>query len=129
MATETVRWVVVENHWPQIIKGLEQRTQDVVRKTALDIEAGAKVRAPVLTGFLRGSIQATEVSRFHWRVVVGADYGLYVEYGTVHSAPHPKPQRSPHRCIPRNRCRLAQPCRRLSSEHAPSRRWPRDSGH
>ena len=82
MAESAVKWRVVYNHFPEIIKGMEGRAAAIVAKTALDLEAQAKNRAPVRTGNLRGSIQATRISATHWRVTVGADYGVYVEHGT-----------------------------------------------
>lgn len=81
--------VVVFNHFPKIIQGLEPKANAIVRKTALDIEAGAKVRAPVDTGTLRASIQAKRVGNMHWEVWVGVDYGIYPEYGTVNMAARP----------------------------------------
>jgi HK97 gp10 family phage protein len=60
-----------------------------VAKAALDIEAQAKSKAPVDTGTLKNSIQATKVGTAHWRVVVGADYGMYVEWGTGRMAAQP----------------------------------------
>lgn len=85
----TVRWRVEYNKFPQIIAGMEAKAAKIVAKTALDIEAGAKVRAPVRTGNLRGSIQATKISATHWRVTVTADYGIYVEFGTRFMAARP----------------------------------------
>jgi HK97 gp10 family phage protein len=85
----TVKWTVVQDNWPKIIHDLEQNAGAIVAKAALDIEAGAKLRAPVLTGFLRGSVQASQIAERHWRVTVGADYGIYQEYGTVHIPPRP----------------------------------------
>ena len=73
---------VVVNHIPAIQAGMEQRAGQIVRKTALDLEAQMKLRAAVDTGFLRSSIQAQKVGRSHWVVTVGAEYGIYVEYGT-----------------------------------------------
>lgn len=84
-----VRYVRVMSRWPQITADMKATAERVVAKAALDIEAQAKSRAPVQTGFLRASIQATQVGKAHWRVTVGADYGLYVEYGTVRSGPRP----------------------------------------
>lgn len=84
-----VRWVVVRNDFPKIIQGLEDRADMIVTKTAMDLEAAMKARAPVDTGFLRASIQASRKGKAHWEVVVGAEYGLYVEYGTAHTAPQP----------------------------------------
>jgi HK97 gp10 family phage protein len=81
-AGNAVTWKVIYNHLPQIAKGMENRAAQIVAKTALDIEAGAKVRAPVDTGTLRASIQARRISPTHWIVTVGVDYGIYLEYGT-----------------------------------------------
>lgn len=89
MAPTDVRTVIVFNHFPQITAALKTKADAIVTRTALDLEGQMKVRAPVRTGFLRGSIQASRVGVAHWRVVVGADYGLYVENGTRHNAPHP----------------------------------------
>ena len=88
-STTDVKWKVVYNHFPKIIAGMDDRAAQIVAKTALDIEAGAKVRAPVDTGNLRASIQATKISKTHWRVTVGADYGIYLEYGTRNMAARP----------------------------------------
>lgn len=61
----------------------------VVAKTARDIEASAKDRAPVDTGNLKNSIQAKQVAPLTWEVHVGAEYGAYVEYGTRRTAAQP----------------------------------------
>jgi HK97 gp10 family phage protein len=61
----------------------------LVAKAAHDIERGAKLRAPVDTGFLRNSIQAIQIAPLTWHVVVGAEYGLYVEWGTARRAATP----------------------------------------
>ena len=84
-----VKWVVLENRIPKIIQGMEGKADAIVRKAALDIQAEAMRRAPVDTGTLRASIQARRVKRAHWRVSVGVHYGIYQEYGTVHSPAHP----------------------------------------
>ena len=60
---------------------LEPRAQQIIDKVAFDIEAGAKDRAPVRTGFLKNSI-ATEIGKLKNLVKVGAEYGIYVEMGT-----------------------------------------------
>jgi HK97 gp10 family phage protein len=82
MAQPGVNWRVEFNRFPEIIRDMEAKAGRIVAKTALDIEAGAKARAPVDTGNLRASIQARRISQTHWRVTVGAHYGLYVELGT-----------------------------------------------
>ncbi len=68
---------------------LEERLGQVVKKAALDIEAGAKQRAPVRTGNLKNSIQASEENPLLWRVDVGANYSVYVECGTRYMAAQP----------------------------------------
>lgn len=83
------RWKVRFNALPKIIAGMERKAALIVSKAALDIEAQAKTRAPVDTGTLRSSIRARRVSLLHWVVEVGADYGVYVEWGTVHMAAQP----------------------------------------
>lgn len=77
-----VRWVVVQNDLPAITARMLPLVEAIVAKTALDVEADAKTRAPVDTGTLRNSIQATKVGAAYWRVTVGADYGVHVEWGT-----------------------------------------------
>lgn len=84
-----VRWTVKMNRLPKIAADLMPRAEAAVAKAALDIQANAQTLAPVDTGFLRGSIQASKIGPAHWRVTVGADYGLFVEYGTVSTAPQP----------------------------------------
>lgn len=74
---------------PQTVARIERLAPILVQKAALDIERGAKARAPVDTGFLKNSIQATAVSPTHWRVTVGAEYGLFVEWGTARRAATP----------------------------------------
>lgn len=78
----TANWTIRANQFPRIIGGMEQKASMIVRKTALMLEAEAKQRAPVDTGLLRNSIQAAQVAPFYWRVTVGANYGVYVEWGT-----------------------------------------------
>lgn len=85
----TITWRVVDTKFPQIIAGMESKAEAIVAKAALDIEAHAKSRAPVDTGTLKNSIQASRIGTAHWRVVVGVDYGMYVEWGTVHTAAQP----------------------------------------
>jgi HK97 gp10 family phage protein len=89
MSSVTMTWRVVQNDFPKIIKGMEAKAETFVAKAAMDIEAHAKNNAPVDTGTLKNSIQATRIGDAHWRVVVGVDYGMYVEWGTVHMAAQP----------------------------------------
>jgi len=85
----TLKWRIVQNDFPKIIAGLEPKAEAIVAKTAMDLEAHAKSRAPVDTGTLKNSIQATKIGPAHWRVVVNVDYGMYVEWGTANMAAQP----------------------------------------
>lgn len=101
------------NHFPEIIAKLEEVTQQLVSKGTFDVEAAAKMRAAVKTGFMRGAVYSetfnstnygaggdggghleaplngdTEKGHVGW-VVAGADYSIFVNDGTVHQAAHP----------------------------------------
>lgn len=90
MATSSgVHVIVLSNDLGKIADGMEDKAGRIVRKAALDIEAQAKVRAPVDTGALRASIQAVGVGPLHWQVRVGVEYGIYVEMGTRYMAAQP----------------------------------------
>lgn len=67
------------------------RVEAAVAKAAFDIEANAKVRAPVDTGALKNSIQASEETGnpTAWRVGDGVEYGIYQEFGTRFMPAHP----------------------------------------
>lgn len=54
------------------------------RASAEAIVDAARARVPVVTGELRDSIQVTEAG-----VEVGADYGVFVEYGTSDTEAQP----------------------------------------
>lgn len=68
------------------------KVAQVLRKTAMDIEADAKMFAPVDTGNLRASIGHTDlaVTAGALETVIGptAEYGAFVEFGTSRMAPH-----------------------------------------
>jgi HK97 gp10 family phage protein len=68
---------------------LRPRAEAIVQATARQIEAMAKVQAPVDTGALRSSILARQVAAFHWEVIVGVEYGGFVEFGTSRMAARP----------------------------------------
>lgn len=89
MARAEVAWTRQFSTLGRIADGMEGRADTIVRKFALDIEAGAKVRSPVDTGFLRASIRARRIGTARWRVEVGADYGLYLEFGTARQRAQP----------------------------------------
>lgn len=61
-----------------------------VRKTAADVEADAKLLAPVDTGFLRNSIgtdMREDSGGVEAEIGPTAEYGAHVEYGTSRAAP------------------------------------------
>lgn len=87
--TVTMDWVVRHDDLPRIIARIPVLADQIVTKAAMDIEAQAKTRAPVDTGNLKNSIQAVRIGIAHWKVVVGAHYGMYVEWGTRFMAAQP----------------------------------------
>ena len=91
MAPTSTSVRVVFNNFPAIQAGLRSKAGMVVRKAALDIEARAKTKAPVDTGALRNSIAAQKhpSKPFSWVVIVGVEYGIYQEFGTVHHGAQP----------------------------------------
>lgn len=82
----SVRVHVAFNHLPDIAKELRPLAEQAVAKTALDLEGQAKqnIRGHDLidTGYLVGSVHAERMGPARWRVVVGAFYGVFHEYGT-----------------------------------------------
>lgn len=89
MTTVSFTTRVVFNRFPAIKANMVMVAEAATAKAALDMEGQMKTRAPVDTGFLKNSVQATKVGPAHWRVTVGADYGVYLEYGTRFMAAQP----------------------------------------
>lgn len=58
------------------------KASQVVHKSAADVQAHAKMFAPVDTGNLRQSITSRPVDDLTSEVISGADYAIYQEYGT-----------------------------------------------
>lgn len=104
--------------FPELPAAIQAAVRRAVRKAAFDIQADAMRGAPVDTGFLKNSIYVvTEGSSNYERatiragkksggaemlpevdpppdkmtayIAVGADYGVYVEFGTVNMAAQP----------------------------------------
>jgi HK97 gp10 family phage protein len=78
-----------KNNLPAISIALRQLASRAVRKAAFDIEAHAKVNAPVDTSNLRNSIQAVEIDELHAQVGTAVEYGIYQEFGTHKMHAHP----------------------------------------
>lgn len=70
------------NKLPGMAISLNRRVAEICESAAFACEAQAKVNAPVDTGFLRNSIQASPENPQSWIVAVGADYGIHLEFGT-----------------------------------------------
>lgn len=68
----------------------QAKAKQAIAKTAYDIEADAKAKAPVDTGNLRNSI-GTDITDGGYAAEIGpsASYGAYVEMGTRHMAAQP----------------------------------------
>lgn len=76
----------------RIAADVPRRSSLVVRKSATDVEAHAKARTPVDTGYLRGSIGADhgrDGNLTYSDIGPTADYGPHVEFGTRNQAPQP----------------------------------------
>lgn len=85
----TFRTRVVFNRFPAIQAHMLMSAEAAVGRAALEMEAGMKARVPIDTGFLLNSIQSRKVGPAHWKVTVGAEYGIYQEYGTRHMRAQP----------------------------------------
>ena len=103
------------NHFDDVASALPDILNKVVRKAAFDIQSDAQSLAPRDTGFLANSIYVRTSKESTYSqveqpskkdaslleevdtppddqtayVVIGANYGLYVELGTIHQAPQP----------------------------------------
>lgn len=81
--------VIAKGSFAKAGQRTRKRLSAAVRKAAFDIEAQAKVSAPVDTGALKASIQATTTGELDAEVAVGVEYGVYVELGTVKAGAQP----------------------------------------
>ena len=81
--------VKVSNKIPRSRVLIRRAASQLVRKTLLKIETGAKLRAPVRTGFLRNSIGSEMEGDLAGAATVGAEYGAAVNFGTRHKEPDP----------------------------------------
>jgi len=77
------------NRFGEIAKQFHEQVSLVVRKTTLDIEAGAKQLSPVDTGLLRSSIQSKMDGDLTGIVFTNTEYAVYVEFGTRRMSAQP----------------------------------------
>lgn len=83
-------FIVVFNRIPALIAAVEANARSAVKSTADSIAQDARARAPVDTGFLKGSIESVSLATGKSAEVrVGAYYGPYVEFGTYKMAAQP----------------------------------------
>jgi HK97 gp10 family phage protein len=75
--------------WAEVEEKVQQAVAGAVRETAVEIADRARALAPVRTGHLRDSIEATETGPYEWDVAANADYAQFVELGTSRMAPQP----------------------------------------
>ena len=73
----------------EIITEIEIGLERTVEEAGLLIEAGAKSRARVSTGYMRAQIRWVPIDTFSGVVIGGADYTAYNEYGTVYMSAQP----------------------------------------
>jgi HK97 gp10 family phage protein len=73
---------IVSNRLPSIPAAAKAAVSAEVKRAALDIQAQAQARAPVLTGTLRRSIHSEFPSELSAVVGPSVDYGIYVEMGS-----------------------------------------------
>lgn len=63
-------------------KEAEKSIELITFTTANDIELNAKMLAPVDMGFLRNQIYTQEIDKLNYKIVAGASYSAYMEFGT-----------------------------------------------
>lgn len=73
---------------PSIIGQIKAETAQMAYNFVRRAASLARSFAPIRTGFLKSSVQTIKIAK-GWRLLVGADYGAYVNYGTRHMAPQP----------------------------------------
>lgn len=71
----------------QYVEETRAKLPPIVKKNALAIQAEAAKNAPVLTGALKNSIEATAGEELRWEIQDGVEYGAYQELGTARGIP------------------------------------------
>lgn len=84
-----VRRQFVNGGTKNIIGNVRSNAARLAYNYARNVESGAKRRVHVITGRLKASIHRERVGYGKHRVIVGAYYGVYEEYGTRYRPPHP----------------------------------------
>jgi len=89
MASRGGTVTIVYNHFPRITAAIRPAVRVIVQETLADIEIGAKMRVPVDTGALMGSIQPEMTGETSGAVYTEIEYSVYQEYGTSRMAATP----------------------------------------
>lgn len=81
---------VLESRFETAIK----EVAEVGQKSAKALVSGPSPSAPgnppgIITGYLRDSITLAQQDRYHWILLAGAHYALYLEFGTYKMAARP----------------------------------------
>lgn len=77
------------NGFDALARRVDTNSGHAARTWSANVKNLAKMKAPVRTGYLRDSITSERLGPKHWKVKVGAHYGIYVEYGTRYMAAQP----------------------------------------
>lgn len=84
---------ITKNDIPRITREYRATAATEVKNAALALEAQEKqfivTNDSIDTGFMLNSVQAEQVSELTWSVGNGAEYSIYVNYGTYKQAPAP----------------------------------------
>jgi len=81
--------VTVRSQLPEVQTLVMEGVAAGIKKVAFDIEAQAKQRAPVDTGFLRSAIEAEMIGPQEATVTSYASYSVYQEFGTYKMSAQP----------------------------------------
>ena len=74
----------------QFGKEAEKEVSEITIINANEITANAKIAAPGNIGKLHQNIYTVELDKLNYKVVVGVEYGAYVEFGTGRKVSVPK---------------------------------------
>lgn len=74
---------------PAIAAGCEPKARAAVIKTIADVKSNAMANAAVDTGNMRSSITGQTTRALGGDITAGAEYSVYVEYGTSKMAAQP----------------------------------------
>lgn len=88
--------VVVKSRLGEIAQAAIPKAELAVRKTAFDIEAGAKQRSRWDTGAMRSAWQTSFEGQLEATVANGVEYAIYNEYGTHKMTAQPMARPAAH---------------------------------